>query len=216
MEIETLDNNGEKQNVLMFSPQNSKNVEYKKRGNLVFLKWLVRYDNEDNELKKCLSFMLDKNIIQRDELNWLYENTRACSLSFEKILQQLAQKKKVIEPYELAMESLGFHVSPTPNGAASLMFTAYRRVEEISWIEISLDNKQQALLHACFPIAIPRTQKELEELLRDDIADAEKGYMHAIDDSMKYFMFEICMILGMLSENHRQNVLHILGNLLSS
>lgn len=211
MEIETLENGG---NVLLF-PHKSKNLEYKKRGNLVFLKWLVRYDDEDNELKKCLSFMLGKNIIQRNELNWLYENIRACSLSFEKILQQRAQGKSVIEPYELAMESLGFHVNPTPNGAASLMFIPYKRVEDIFWIEISLDDKQQALLHACFPIAIPRTQKELEELLRDDIADAEKCYMLAIDNSMKYFMFEICMILGMLSENHRQNVLHILGNLLS-
>ncbi|MDE7216626.1 MAG: R.Pab1 family restriction endonuclease [Helicobacter sp.] len=211
MEIETLDSG---ENVLLLHHK-AKNVEYKKRGNLVFLKWLVRYDDEDNELKKCLLFMLDKGIIQQDDLKLLHKNTNALSPCFERILQQRAQGKIVIEPYELAMESLGFHVSPTPNGAASLMFTAYRRVEEISWIEISLDNKQQALLHACFPIAIPRTQKELEELLRDGIADAEKCYMHAIDNSMKYFMFEICMILGMLSENHRRNVLHILGNLLS-
>ncbi|MDE6044616.1 MAG: R.Pab1 family restriction endonuclease [Helicobacter sp.] len=214
MEIETLDNNGEKQNVLMFSPRNSKNVEYKKRGNLVFLKWLVRYDNEDNELKKCLSFMLDKNIIQRDNLNLLYNSTNALSPCFERILQQLAQKKKVNEPYELAMESLGFHVNPTPNGTASLMFIPYRRVEDMFWIEISLDDKQQALLHACFPIAIPRTQKEQEGLLKD-IAGLEKYYLLVVDNGNKYFMFEICMILGMLSENHRQNVLHILGNLLS-
>lgn len=150
--------------------------------------------------------MLDKNIIQRNELNWLYENVRACSLSFEKILQQRAQGKSVIEPYELAMESLGFHVNPTPNGTVSLMFTPYRRVEDIFWIEISLDDKQRALLHACFPIAILGTQKELEELLRDGVAGVEKWYMFAIDNGMKCFMFEVCMILGMLSENHRQNL----------
>lgn len=38
MEIETLDNG---ENILLL-PQKSKNVEHKKRGSLVFLKWLVK------------------------------------------------------------------------------------------------------------------------------------------------------------------------------
>lgn len=158
--------------------------------------------------------MLDKNIIQRDELSWLYENTKACSLSFERILQQQAQGKSVIEPYGLAMESLGFHVNPTPNGAASLMFTPYKQVEGIFWIEISLDDEQQALFHVCFPVAIPRTQKEQDDILKS-IVSLEKYDVFTVDDDGKYFMFAICMIFGMLNKNHWRNMLRILENLLS-
>ena len=162
------------------------------------------------ELSEYLWYFYKWNILSREELEGIINYLNSIPSSD---LIDNNSELQIDRSHPIAKNIDGFDFEYTQVKYPLLIhkFNKYEIVAEIKIAEKQYAVGTQPMLYLCFPV----TELKTEINLIGRIAEAkETAYFEITEDNIKVFL-EILKIFGILSENHRHDVLRIINTILA-